>query len=147
MAFILSQIIKKRIPEWNERVFGADDIDLLSQKFKVPVIESDEAKSKGEYLLIENVPLILIKPKLKRTEKLWVSFHEMGHHLLHYPVPHKFSKSLERRMDREANFFAAIALIPTCLVESKTLGEIMEEYDYSKALIMLRKEIYDNYKI
>lgn len=147
MAFILSQIIRKKLPEWNKRIFGADDLDKLSLALNVPIIESDEAKSKGEYLLIENLPLILLKPKLKLAEKIWVSYHEIGHHLLHYPVPHRFSKSLQRRMDREANFFAAIALIPTRLVETKTFGEIVEEYNYPKDLILVRKEIYETYKI
>ncbi len=147
MAFILSQLIKKKLPQWNEKVFGADDLDKLSQSMKVPIIVNETAKAKGEYLLIEDAPLILLKPKLKPAEKLWVAFHEVGHHLLHYPVPHKFSKSLQRRMDREANFFAAIALIPTWMVESKTFGEIAEEYNYPKDLILVRKEIYDTYKI
>ncbi len=147
MAFILSQIIKKKLPQWNKRVFGADDLDRLSGAMKVPIIEDASAIAKGEYWIVEGVPFILLKPNLKPAEKLWVGFHEVGHHLLHYPVPHKFSKSLQRRMDREANFFAAIALIPTWLVKSKTFGEIMEEYNYPKDLILIRKEIYENYKI
>ena len=147
MAFIISQLIKKKLPEWNTRVFDADDLDRLTQSMKLPIIESATAKAKGEYLIIEKLPVILLKPKLKSAEKLWVCYHELGHHLLHYPVSHKFSKSFQRRMDGEANFFAAVALIPTYLVESKTLGEIMEEYNYPKELISIRKVIYENYKI
>jgi Zn-dependent peptidase ImmA (M78 family) len=147
MAFILSKLIKKKLPEWNERVFTADDLDSLSQKMKVPFVVDATASAKGEYLIIDDEPMILLKPNLKANEKLWVSYHELGHHLLHYPVPHKFSKGLQRRMDREANFFAAIALMPTKLIAEKTFGEIVEEYGYSSELIAIRKEIYEAYKI
>jgi Zn-dependent peptidase ImmA (M78 family) len=130
MAFILSQLIKRKLPEWNERVLSGDDLDKYVEAFRVPMIEDDAAKAKGEYLLIEGQPIIILKPNLKQMEKLWVGFHELGHHLLHYPVPHRFSKGCWRRKDREANFFAAIALLPTKLVESLTLAEIVEEYGY-----------------
>lgn len=147
MAFILSQIIKKKLPEWNAKIFNEEDIYQMSDKMRLPIIENKIAKAKGEYLIIDDNPMIILKPKLKTGDRIWVLFHEFGHHLLHYPVPHKFSKGLQRRMDREANFFAVIALIPTPLVESKTLGEIMEEYGYPKDLILIRKEIYEAYKI
>ena len=146
MKYILAQIIKKKLPEWNEKIFGEDDLYELSKRFKVLIIENAIAKSKGEYLVIDNMPTILLKPNLKK-EKLWIGMHEIGHHLLHYPVNHKFSRSTTNKMDRQANFFAAIALITTKTVESKTLGEIMEEYNYPKELILIRKEIYEECKI
>lgn len=144
------------MPEWNERVHGADELDGLSQTLKVPIIEDATAKSKGEYLIINGEPMILLKPNLKCTDKLWAAYHEIGHHLLHHPVPHRFSKGIKRRMDREANFFAAVALIPTQLIEEKAkedlsvdeaLGAIAEEYNYPKELIAIRKEIYETYRI
>lgn len=147
MAFILSQLIKKKLPEWNVKIFNEDDLYDLADDLRLPIIETEVAKAKGEYLIVNDEPLILLKPKLKKSDKIWVLSHEFGHHYLHHPVPHKFSKGLQKRMDREANFFATIALIPTWLVESKTLGEITEEYGYSKDLILIRKEIYEAYKI
>lgn len=147
MAYILEQIIKKKLQNWNGRVFSLDDFYAVCARENVRVMESNLFKHKGEYSIHEGIAFILLQAKLKREEKLWIAFHELGHHLLHYPVNHKFSKSIIRRMDREANFFAAIALIPTRLVKSKTLGEIMEEYNYPKELILIRKEIFDVYKI
>lgn len=147
MSFIISQIIKKKLPEWNKRVFVEDDFYKICKLEKVRVMESDLFKNKGEYTLDDNICFIILNKKLKFGEKLWVGFHELGHHFLHYPVPHRFSKGYWRRMDREANFFAAIALIPTWLVQTKTLNEIIEEYNYPKDLIMIRKEIWDVYRI
>lgn len=124
-----------------------DDLSALCEREKVEIAENGSFKFKGEYVIYDAIPFILLRPDLKREMKLWVGLHEFGHHLLHYPVNHRFSKGIVRKMDREANFFAAIALMPTWLIASKTLGEIIEEYNYPKQLIRIRKEIYDTYKI
>lgn len=156
MSFILSQILKKKVFEWNEKVFTEDDITNICKVEKVRIFEDHSLKPKGEYTIHEGVPFILLRPNLKREMRLWVGAHELGHHLIHYPVPHRFSKGTKRRMDREANFFAAIALIPTKIIEEKllteisvetALGEIMEEFAYPIDLILIRKDIYDTYKI
>lgn len=147
MSFILSQIIRKKLSEWNSRVLTEDNFYTICQTEKVRIFEEDFFKYKGEYLIQDGKSLILLQKKLSREEKLWVGFHELGHHLLHYPVPHRFSKSLYRKMDKEANYFAAIALMPTEIIKIKTFAEILEDYNYPKGLIIVRKEIYDNYKI
>ncbi len=147
MSFILSQLIKKKLPEWNERVLTDDDLYDFCQRGNVRIVESDLFKHKGEYSIRKNVNFILLQKNLKQSEKLWVGFHELGHHLLHYPVPHYFSKGLCRKMDKEANFFAAIALLPTNIIKKRTFVEILEDYNYPKGLIIIRKEIYDSYKI
>ena len=156
MSSILANIIEKKESQWNRYVWVINDIDRLSQKFIVPVIEDASAKAKGEYTMLDKKPVILLKPGLKQQIKLWVALHEFGHHLLHYPVNHKFSKWTRRRMDREANFFAAIALIPTYLIEEnflngmsirEALGIIAEEFGYPKELLKIRQEIYETYKI
>lgn len=160
MSYILTQLITIKMPEWNTYIPTEADVDSISYKLRVPIIDDMSAKAKGEYLLFEDVtpsrPMILIRPDVKKSERLWVIFHEIGHHLLHYPVPHKFSKSLQRKMDREANFFAAIALIPTFLIVERliiyetleaALGSIKEDYNYPKELLIIRKYIYEEYKI
>lgn len=147
MSFILSQILTRKVSTWNERVHTEDDLFWLCEREQVRLLTDETIKAKGEYTVYENVSFILFRPKLKREIKLWVGMHELGHHLLHYPVSHKFSKSIFRRMDREANFFAAIALIPTHIVKSRNIGEIAEDYNYPKDLIKIRKEIYEQYKI
>lgn len=156
MSLILSQLIKMKYPRWNECVLNLDDFDWLSQKTLVPIIEDPDTQGKGEYTIIDGQPVILIKPNLKNKDKIWVIAHEFGHHFLHYPVPHKFSKGLKKRMDREANFFAAVALIPTSLIQEKllifktieqALGSLNEELNYPKELLKIRKEIYEAYRI
>lgn len=147
MSFILSQILKKKVPDWNKIIWNDDKFAITCEEAKVRVVEDETLKHKGEYTIYKDVPFIALRKGLKPPMRLWVGMHELGHHLLHFPVNHRFSKGIFRRMDREANFFAAIALIPTWMVESKTLGEIVEEYNYPKELIIIRKEIYEAYGI
>jgi Zn-dependent peptidase ImmA (M78 family) len=148
MAFILTQIIKKKLPQWNSQVFTEADFYVICTEQKLRVMESEKFKYKGEYSIHKGLPFILLNKKLSQPEKIWIGFHELGHHFLHYPIPkHHFAKTLWNKFDREANYFASIALIPTFIVESKSAGEIIEEFNYSKELIKIRKEIYDNYKI
>lgn len=147
MSFILSQILKRKVPDWNERILNDDDFYLTCERSAVNVIENENLKCKGEYTIYKNVSFIVLKKGLKPEMLRWVGFHELGHHLLHYPVNHRFSKSLYRRMDREANYFAAIALIPTRVVEVQSFDEIVNEYNYPAELITIRKEIYDTYRI
>ncbi len=146
MSFILSQILQKKVNEWNRRVLTEDDFYALCARDRLPVIEAP-IKAKGEYTIYGDTPLILLRRGLKPPVRLWVGMHELGHHLLHYPITHRFSRSTFYRIDREANFFAAIALMPTILVTSKTVGDIMEEYNYPKELIAVRKDIYERYRI
>lgn len=147
MSFILYRILKKRIPEWNEKVFTEGDFERLCEAEFVRVIETNVLRSKGEYISQHGFAFILIRQGLPRIQKLWVGLHELGHHLMHYPVPHRFSRSIVRRMDREANYFAAIALIPTDLLRQSTIGEIAGEHNYPNELLLIRKEIYDAFKI
>lgn len=136
------------MPVWNDLIFDEDAVDHLLQVFELPVVEDSKARAKGEYFVDDDgFSFIIIKPNSKNPMKLWIILHEIGHHLLHHPVNHKFSKGTKRKMDREANYFAAFALIPTRLIEEKTFEEIAEEYNYPKALIKIRKEILEAYKI
>ncbi len=148
MSFLLSQIINKKLPEWNSRVLTEADFYAICRAQKVRVMESELFKFKGEYSIHEGIPFILINKKLGAGEKLWTCFHELGHHLLHYPTPkHRFAKTLWNKFDREANYFAAIALVPTAIIKNKTAAEIISEFDYSKELLTIRKAIYEAYKI
>jgi Zn-dependent peptidase ImmA (M78 family) len=146
MSFILSQILKKKVGEWNSRVLTEADFDEICAREKLRVLEA-EIKAKGEYGIYGKTPVILLRRGLRQPLKLWVGMHELGHHLLHYPVKHRFSRSMYYRIDREANYFAAIALMPTALITTKTVSEIVEEYNYPKQLIEVRQEIYERYRI
>lgn len=146
MSFILLNILKKKIDYFNKRIFTEDDFFKICEDTKCTVIEST-IKSKGEYLIYRNQAFIIFKNGLSSSLRLWVGLHELGHHLLHYPVNHKFSRGTIGRLDREANFFAAIALMPTTLIQQKTLDEIVEDYNYPREIIWIRKDIWDNFKI
>lgn len=146
MSFILSQILKKKVSFFNERVFSEEDFFTVCEQTDCSVIESP-IRSKGEYAVYKNRSFIIFRKGLKNPLRLWVGLHEMGHHLLHYPVNHRFSRSTVHRLDREANFFAAIALMPTDLIKRKTLEEIIEEYGYPREIVLIRKDIFDNFRM
>lgn len=146
MSYILSQIAKKKIPKWNEKVLDMEDFETLCEAEEVRVLETS-AKHKGEYCIYRNQPFILLKKNLKPNLKTWIAWHELAHHFLHYPATHHFSRSTFRRMDREANFVAAIALMPSSLVKNLTMAEIIGDYEYPIALVEIRKEIFEEFKL
>jgi Zn-dependent peptidase ImmA (M78 family) len=146
MSHILSQIIKKKLPEWNERIFAYDNLQPLCRGSGVGLIEAP-IRAKGEYTSHDGVPIIILKRGLAQKMRLWVGLHELGHHLLHYPSAHSFSKGIYSKVDREANFFAAIAMMPTELCRTATPAEIAAEYDYPPEIIQIRLEISENLRI
>ena len=146
MSHILSQLIKQKLPEWNEIIISEDRFLAACERLRVRIVEWP-IRSRGEYIVEDGLPLILLRKGLDDRLRHWVGVHELGHHLLHYPATHRFSKSIHSRMDREANFFAAIALMPTELCRVMTPGEIAGEYDYPKEIIEIRRKISENYQI
>lgn len=156
MSSILESIIKKKVSSWNEIVFTEDYLFNLCKIHQVRHFEDEEMKGKGEYTKYDNTWFVVVNKKLTRPMKLWVGLHELGHHLLHYPIPHRFSKGTRRKMDRQANFFAAVALIPTFLIQENSMGDgtvdtalslIAVEFNYPKGLTKIRKEIWETYRI
>jgi len=147
MSYILSQILKKKVPEWNEQIITENLFYSICSRAEVGFIESDDAKAQGEYIVHEGVPIIILSKRTKPQMRPWIMLHELGHHLLHYPTMHRFSKSIFSRIDRETNYFAAIGLMPTWLVKAKTPGEIAAEYGYPKEIIEIRREITVNFGI
>ncbi len=146
MSYILSSLARKKIIGWNEKVFTEEDFSQICEAEKVSVVEW-KIKPRGEYLIHEGFPFIVLRPNLKSRWRSWVCWHELAHHFLHYPGHYLFNQSNARKVDFEANFVASVALIPTKLVLSLTFSEIAEEYNYPNRLIELRKQIYDYYKI
>lgn len=146
MSHILAHIIKKKLPAWNSRVLRYRDIPDLCHEARCGFIEGP-SKHKGEYVIRRGLPLIVLKQDLRHELRDWVPMHELGHHLLHYPVPHKFSRGVYTKADREANFFAAIALMPTVLCRQMTPDEIIAEYGYAPEIVQIRLEITEHFKI
>lgn len=146
MSHILSAIIKKKFPLWNQRIYKFEDMPELCREARTSFIEAP-IRHKGEYTMHGGYPMIIVRKGLKYQWRLWVAMHELGHHLLHYPTAHRFSRSIYTKADREANFFAAVAMMPTLLCRQMTPDEIHEHYGYDPAIIEIRREITEQFRI
>lgn len=142
MSVILTSLVRKQLPDWNVRVFNEEDALTICRAGKVRVTEQ-QIRSRGEYLIYKEIPFIILKTGLKSNWRAWILWHELGHHWLHYPGSHAFSRHTRRKMDWQANYVAALALVPTVLWESASPAEIMADYGYPKELLKLRGVIYD----
>lgn len=146
MRFFLPDTITGRVPGWNQRIYGAEAAAELANNLRVGVVECD-LQARGEYFLHGGQPIIAIRQGLGQGLRLWVILHEIGHHLLHAPVPHKFSPSITQKQDAEANFFAAVALMPGWLCSGSTPAEIAAAFDYPAEIIEIRRQISELFKI
>lgn len=140
------------LPFWNEKVFAERDFEAYCRTNRIAVVEH-KTKFSGEYLLVHNRPVIVLDPHLIKAKRLWVWAHEIAHHLLHHPYSQFFGGTQRARnlfvekLDFQANFIAAIALVPLLLVKTKSFGEINDEFGYPRELLNLRKDYYERYKI
>lgn len=146
MSLILSQLIKKKLGSWNTRPHTLEDFYEICDVKGVEV-EEQNIRKRGEYFVFDNVPRIIISSQMKDPMKHWIAFHELGHHLLHYPIPHSFSKGTVRKMDFEANFFASIALIPTSIVRELSTNELAGEHDFHRELVDIRIKYFEGWRI
>jgi Zn-dependent peptidase ImmA (M78 family) len=146
MSFILQSLVEKKFPQWNQFVCSEETARELCFEEKVRVVEA-QIRARGEYLIYRQVPFIIIKNNLPSKWRAWVLWHELAHHWLHHPGNYKFHKTVIRKFDFEANFVAAIALIPTMLLELMTLEEIAAEFNYPTELLEVRRKIYEYYRI
>lgn len=140
MPTMLAKIIRKKLPVWNTRILGYGDMPELCRMAKCGFIEVP-AKFRGEYKIIGETPIIVIRDDLKNELRSWVALHELGHHLLHYPASHTFSRGVYCKADFQANFFAAVALMPTLMCREMTAAEIIAHYDYPKEIVEIRLRI------
>jgi Zn-dependent peptidase ImmA (M78 family) len=144
---LLKDKILTYFPHWNERVHTEKDGDLYCQKRGAIKIETDLIDDLGEYRVQRGHPIILLHSFVTDNYRNWVFLHECGHDLFHSPLSCKFSHHVRRKIEFEANVVAAVALIPVGILRTKTLWEIQDEYLYPRKLILLRKYIWDNYKV
>jgi len=146
---LLAHRITYHFPDWNQRIITAEEIYDFCEANGARVIKTDLIEGLGEYRVHRDIyPVILINEYIKSTYYAWVLFHEAAHFLLH-PISHaKFSdRNQMRKIEHEANLFAAVALIPQQLMMMKEAWEIEEVFGYPRQLIMLRKKIFDDYGI
>lgn len=141
MYSIFTSIITKRLPEWNTRIFGMKDFERICGEERILFAEGIARRHKGEFIPYANRNAIILRAGLPEGERRWVAFHELGHYYLH-AAPHQFSRSAGRRMDREANIFAAIALLPTSLIATDEQSALDGYYppEFIKIRFEIRKE-------
>ena len=129
------------------------NVEELAQKLSIEVIEEDLDKNISGFLMVKNNNSIaVINSRHHKNRKRFTLAHEIGHFVLHKRKDEellfmeesltyfrsknnleKISES-EKKIEREANLFAAELLMPKVLV-SKTIEEkcldIDNEYDFT----------------
>ncbi len=145
---LLKPTVKRALPSWNKQIHGENEAIVFCEEKTIFTKETDLIDDLGEYRIHQDKPCILIHSFIERNYRAWVYFHEIGHYILHPTECAQFSDVvIKRKIEKEANFFAAVALIPTFVLRKMKLEEIQEEFGYPRRLILLRKYIYDNHKI
>ena len=130
-----------RIERWNQKAHTERDAYAFCKANKVHIVE-DPQTSHGMFVKYRGYDFILITPGLTQMMRTWILWHEIGHYLLHEPAIANFSRHYARRSEREANFIAAVALIPRALLHNRSQGELVE-MDFPLKLIDIRHRVYD----
>jgi Zn-dependent peptidase ImmA (M78 family) len=144
MSIILTSLIRKKLPEWNRKVFGMTEFEKICSDEKIIFVEGVKRQHKGEFISYENRNMIILRAGLKEGERRWIAYHELGHYFLH-AASHQFSRTVNRRMDREANMFAAVALLPSYLIEEDRMS--FSDGYYPADFVKIRFEILREYGI
>ena len=130
---------------WNTTSLTEDDFFRLCRKHKVTVQEMP-LRVGGFYYCLLGRHYIAVNSKLRPQEKLFVMFHEFAHYLLHAPdggVTANFHGiGRKTRKEFEADAFAACALIPRPMIESRTAQELIEEDGLPEELVSARLDLY-----
>lgn len=139
----LNSLADKKLTGWNERVFTERDALDYCQRNKIYIVES-VGEPYGRIAFYKGYTFILLNPLLESAARTWVLFHEIGHYILHAPQAARFSPLVRRKSDREANYIAAVAMMPKCVIEGKTFSEIQAEYGYPLELLQIRNQIVES---
>jgi hypothetical protein len=135
------EIVRLALPDWNKRVLGEIDFYEFCEQEHLKVVEAYTGEH-GLYVVHRGESFIMLDPELKGGLRFWVEWHEAAHHLLHVPATSFFGTE-SAKAQWQANVVAACALIPICLLRTKSISEIYDEYAYPKPLFQLRLTIFD----
>ena len=96
---------------------GTRSAVALASALEITIIEESFHKQKGAYLLIEDLPYIILNNNLTDELRNIVILHEIGHHLLHRDMANAFHETTLfdmscHNMEYEANLFAAQIMLP-----------------------------------
>jgi Zn-dependent peptidase ImmA (M78 family) len=129
---------------WNRRPLGEDDFYRLCRRYRITVVEMP-LETNGFYYCVKGRHFIAVSSRLPQLKKLLVMFHEFAHFLMHSPDNNTTANfhglGKKTRKEREADTFALCALIPKCWIETRELGELLEE-GYPADLLQQRSQIY-----
>lgn len=104
----------------------------------------DPEQQFGKLAYYKGYCFILINPTLDAGFRLWVLWHEIGHYILHHPETSQFSSSMKRKNDRDANYVAAVAMMPRPLIEGRTIDCVARRSHYPREIVQIRYDIYEN---
>lgn len=133
----VQQISHTRIDGWNQRQLTEADAMAFCKAHSLYVVD-DRRLAHGK--LIQNFRsynFLLINPELEGVMRTWVLWHEIAHFLLHEPPTTHFSPSTKRKQEREANYIAAVAILPRPYIEGRSIVEL-EAAGYPIDLLKIR---------
>lgn len=132
---------------WGKKVLTYEDFERIAAAKHIWIYKVKMRHDDGLHYVHRGVqPVIVLNKDLAPGDLVWKAFHELSHALLHPTGLYYFTEGTTEKADYEANFIAAIALIPTPIFETKTFEEIQEEYGYPNELKWPRKEYYERYR-
>lgn len=146
---LLAEKIRNLRIGWNKRALTEADFHMLCKKLGVYLVEvdSDDMIWEGFYTIVLGKPTIIVNARLRGLERLWVLFHELGHHLLHSPATCFFSQSTIEKAQAEANAFATIALLPKPLLGKMLTWNLFEEDYFPTKILRARLKIMEQFKL
>lgn len=105
------------LPGWNERKMTIRDFNAACEREGIIVVRRRLGFTKGFYCRISGLPFIFIDRAIKGQERLFVSFHELGHFFMHgseamVAMSLRDDKTPTDWFEVEANACARIALKP-----------------------------------
>jgi len=142
-------LLLKRIEElhcgWNSTELTADDLYRLCADHYVEVLETPLRVS-GFYYSVLGKHYIAVDSALEPRRKLFVLFHEFAHFLFHSPTnsPSASFHGIGRkcRKEREADIFAACALIPQPILLTRTPAELIDDDGFPESMVFDRFELF-----
>lgn len=137
--------MQKYVPAFNRKVLTEDDGYLFCEKHNISVLESEHIDGEGMFIVYKGHSFIFLSKFLKQSHRAFVLWHEIGHAILHYPLPCGFSFQAKRKIEKEAEIVACMSIVPLPLLVYK-LHELHEEYGIPIEVILRRKEIFDLYQ-
>lgn len=124
---------------FNQRALTIDDFHAICEKEGIEVIYENVDTS--FYMVFQGSRFIVISKKLNWLQQLYVAYHELSHALTNADaqVAASFFGLQDSPEEREANAFAAIALIPLANIEDTSIVD--------NCCCGLGKQIYEQRKL